>query len=54
MIFNFLGIIDHEATTPKSPIPKNMSFGTLDKQFKLADICEIYKEGIEVKFLIEA
>jgi len=44
----FSGIIDHNPGTPKSPIPKNMSFGTLQKQFNLSDICELCKDGMEV------
>lgn len=47
----FPGIIDHNPTTPgKTPIPKNFSFGRLEKQFHLGDICEVWKDGIEVSY----
>lgn len=42
------GIIDHKPETPKSPVPISMDFETLEKEFQLSDICEIYKTGIEV------
>lgn len=40
------GIIDHNPETPKSPVPRNMSFDTLQKQFRLSDVCEFATSGI--------
>ncbi|XP_047128511.1 glycerol-3-phosphate acyltransferase 3 isoform X1 [Hydra vulgaris] len=45
------GIIDHESDheleAPKSPVPSNISYETLSRNFQLADICEFLKSGIE-------
>jgi len=41
------GIIDHTPATPRTPIPKNMSFGTLQNHFRLGDVCDFARSGIE-------
>ena len=44
-IFNFSEIIDH---TPRTPIPRSLSYRTLQKHFRLCDVCEFARSGIEV------
>lgn len=41
----FSEIIDH---TPRTPIPRSLSYCTLQKHFRLCDVCEFARSGIEV------
>lgn len=43
--FIFSEIIDH---TPRTPIPRSLSYRTLQKHFRLCDVCEFARSGIEV------
>jgi hypothetical protein len=35
---------------PKSPIPRNRSFGTFQREFELSDALDFYKSGFEVRW----
>ena len=37
-----------EREPPKSPIPRNVSFGTFQREFKIEDPLDFYKSGFEV------
>ena len=50
MLFSIVGLIerDEPLEVPKSPIPRNKSFGTLQREFQLEDACDFVKFAAEV------
>ena len=48
-------MIDKEGTKfepSKSPLPRNRSFGTFQREFHLADALSFYKSGVDVCVMI--